>query len=171
MDAFMAFKEWFTAADFLTQLLVIVGLVAVTVGIFALIYYIIKGVFWVLYQILKLFIELIKAIFGIGKTFIPKTQPAPATTQPTANQQLIHQTIIQPNPNTTSQPTVQVTYVAAQPTQMAQPVQPTQTMSPSIQKLHCPNCGQQFTAQMIQLIAKDGKTFCEYCGNVVEMVR
>ena len=68
LDALNAFKGWFGGLELIFQILVIVALVAATVGVLVLIGYIIKGIFWLIGQIIKLFVAIFKAIFGIGKT-------------------------------------------------------------------------------------------------------
>jgi hypothetical protein len=143
---FMTFKDWFLTIPFIFQVLVIAALTAITVGSLVLTYYIIKGVFWLLWQIFKLFIELFKAIFGLNKG---KTCCAPQL-QPVTN--------VIPTPNTTR---------PATPTVIVTP--PAQTQIPTATKMFCPNCGQSFTDQMITMVKKNGKTFCEFCGSQVEI--
>lgn len=143
---FMTFKDWFLTVPFIIQVLIIAALTAITVGALVLTYYVIKGVFWLIFQIFKLFIELFKVIFGINrdkKINAPTTQPASKTVQ---------------------------TQVSSRPTLPTVAITPAvQTQIPTATKMFCPNCGQSFTDSMIALVQKNGKTFCEFCGAQVEI--
>lgn len=66
-ETFMSMKDWFMGLDLIFQILTIAVLTAITVGVLVLVFYILKGVFYLIGQMFKLMIEVIKAIFGVGK--------------------------------------------------------------------------------------------------------
>jgi formylmethanofuran dehydrogenase subunit E len=42
--------------------------------------------------------------------------------------------------------------------------------TPAKPKMHCPECGEAFTDDMMGLLDKSERTFCEFCGNQLEYV-
>ena len=62
-DFFIAAREWMLALPIIYQILVLVGLVALTVGSFSLIYYIVKAVFQLVFEILRILFKFIRSLF------------------------------------------------------------------------------------------------------------
>jgi DNA-directed RNA polymerase subunit RPC12/RpoP len=135
IDWFMGVYTFFHAQHIAVQILIIALLTAITVGAIVLAFYVVKLVFQLLFW-------LIKALFNLLKNIGGKKEPQPASsTQPT-QVALATATVIP-----------------------AQVIQATPVVAPVVaQKLHCPNCGAEFTAEMMALIKQKTETFCESCG-------
>jgi hypothetical protein len=142
---------------------------------FYLIGYILWGTFWFVYQILKgvvyflliLFITLgfilsfwvalligrelaykqgyVNAVKGLSKTFYVKDA---------RKVQKLYQTPIQTSQTPLTNPTL-----PAQPT-----YPPGSAAELDYNSLHCPGCGEIFTAQMGALMRENKEVFCEFCG-------
>jgi hypothetical protein len=139
-DWIVGFQTFVTGQPWYLQLAIIVGLVAATVAAFTVVYYVIKGVIYLITQIFKLLWSVLGAIFKKPVTNHPTAQPAPVT------------------------PSIQVTIPSPQPvTVNAQPVQTTiKPKEPG--KKFCPMCGEVFTDKMMQLLTGQARVFCEFCG-------
>lgn len=143
-----AFRGWLHSLPVLNQILIFIGLVALTVGFFTIIYYIIKGAF-------ALSIELLRASINILKALIQSIS------------RHIHA------PKHYSQPTQRyrpVTNRVFRPASQIEANRPLKSKMEAPQQIHCPECGQTFTPEMIQVMQEQHHVFCEYCGKSLEFV-
>ena len=136
IDYFLGFYNYFHNLLPIGQFLILVLLVAATVGSMAIGYFTIK------YSIL-LVIWIFKAIFKAIKSIFKGLSSAASNTQNNKQQQQI----------TTKTPAT----VAAQPAAQT-------TVKPAAQAMHCPNCGEEFTPEMQRVLSSKEETFCEFCG-------
>lgn len=156
IEAIMAFRGWLHALPMIYQILVLIGLVALTVGVLSLVYYAVKGA-------IILCIEIVKATINIIKSIIEAITNH--TKAPTRQSRRSRYEYRQPVP----------------PVAPAAPTAPTAPLSPmpprplnvttAVQVLHCPECGEQFTPEMMKLMANKHNVFCEFCGKELEFVQ
>jgi hypothetical protein len=140
---------WFLDLPLLTQILVLIGIIAITIAALVLVYYILKGVAYLLYYLFKGLYYLLKGIFlGIYKLFEafyyaisgkPKNskEPIPATLEP---------------------PVIP-------PEQISNLLQRNEISIPN----YCTECGQKITKSMESLLTSRRIAFCFYCGKQYEI--
>lgn len=160
LQGLIEFKSFFAAQVWWAQILILLGLIAVTVAAFAIVYYVIKGIIYLIVEAVKLIIAIIKSIFkpSLVNQSSKTVSVAPAPTSAPV-QQIIVTTPVQTTMQT-SIPAVRTT-MAPQQTVTVKPV--------AKSNLFCPMCGEAFTEQMIILSKNQSKVFCEYCGNGVDV--
>ena len=62
LETFINFRGWLHALPVLNQILVFIGLIALTVGIAVVLYYIIQGAFKLTFEVLKAIVHMIKGL-------------------------------------------------------------------------------------------------------------
>ena len=140
---------WFLELPLLSQILMIIGIIALTILAVVLIYYILKGVAYLLYYLFKGLYYLFKSIFhGLYKLFEAlyyaiSGKPKPESGTPAQEQQAPPQVEKQPEPITP----VQKTY---------------QTVNPDV--AFCSECGNKFSGSMVQTLSNKGFVYCIHCG-------
>ena len=140
---------WFLALPLLTQILVIVGIIALTIAAIVLVYYILKGVAYLLYYLFKGLYYLLKGIFlGIYKLL--ESLYYAISGKPKKKEETIPQT---PQP-----PTIP-------PEQISNLIQQNEIRIPT----YCTECGQKITESMGSLLTSRGVAFCFYCGKEFEI--
>ena len=169
-------SQWFLALTPMGQILAIIGLIFLTIGIFALVIKIIEGLTWFLAEVFKLTITTIIAvyytlafIFIIGPIKLifkdyrmnqlfdeygEKIKALTYTLYPKLNKKAASET-----EETTATQKIVVKVPAPVQTYSA-PQQP----SAAPVKFHCNNCGKGFTPKMGQLLKSKHQAFCESCG-------
>ncbi|MHA1673229.1 MAG: hypothetical protein ACTSYI_06340 [Promethearchaeota archaeon] len=153
IEAFLALRGWMYALPLISQILVLAGLVALTVGVFMLVYYIVKGSLVLVFEVIKGTLNIIKSLVES----ISRHVQGPTHRTRRAHYPLQHHRPIAP-----------VTPVA--------PIAPIRTKAPRPlaatvkQGLHCPECGETFTPEMMSLLKINHAVFCEYCGKQLEFV-
>jgi len=141
--------NWYLVQPIYGQILVMVGLVALLALAVVIAYYVIKGVAYLVYYVLKGIYYLLK---GIGLLFYKiceglyyaisgKSKPEPVSAQ---EQQAPPQVEKEPEPIIP----VQRTY---------------QTVHPEV--AFCSECGSQFSESMVQTLSSRGFVYCIHCGN------
>ncbi len=135
---------WFLEFPLFTQILIIIGLIALTIAALVLVYYILKGVAYLLYYLFKGLYLLLKAIFtGIYKLLEGLYYAISGKPRKKA-------------PQITSLP--------------SEPIIPPEDspMSPEVTDVkipyYCTECGQKITESMNTLLTSRGVAFCFYCG-------
>lgn len=136
---------WFLELPLLSQILVIIGIIALTIATIVLVFYILKGVAYLLYYIFKGSYNLLKGIFiGIYKLFEAIWY---ALTGKPKNKKVKSSVLREPQSN------------------------PTNVISKLIERNeirivnYCTECGQKITDSMNSLLTSRGRAFCFYCGN------
>jgi hypothetical protein len=147
LEQFLASREWLLGLPVVYQVLVIAGLVALTVGILVLVFYIIKGVILLAIEIVKAVIKLIKSLIH---AITNQANARPLSPQPP----MVPAPPIAPVAPAPPKTTITPSLVTSEPT-------PSSTMAPN---LFCPMCGKSFTPEMMTLIQQKNRVFCEYCG-------
>ncbi len=152
IESFMDFREAFQGMQPIYQILLFIALIALTVAAVAMAYYIVKYTFILIYEIFKALYNLVKSV---AEGTINQTRPISRQSQ----------YIVQQPVNT---PTIRP--VPAQPRPVTVPTQApnSREIPKTITVLHCPMCGETFTSEMMNLLHRNGKVFCEYCGNMIE---
>jgi len=157
----LEFKAFFAAQVWWGQLLILLGLIAVTVAAFAIVYYVIKGIFYILIEAIKVAVAILKSIFKPAVTTnqsFPPVQSAPIPATSTVQQVIVTAPV---------QTTMQSSIPAVRTTMATQPA--VTTIATTKPNLFCPMCGEAFTEQMVNLAKNQNKVFCEFCGNGVEI--
>jgi hypothetical protein len=135
---------WFLEFPLGSQILIIIGLIALTIAALVLVYYILKGVAYLLYYLFKGLYLLLKAIFtGIYKLF-----------------EELYYTI-------SGKPRKKAHRITPPP---SEPIIPPEE-SPMYQEVkdvkipyYCTECGQKITESMNSLLTSRGVAFCFHCG-------
>ncbi len=141
--------DWFVVQPLYGQILVLIGVVAVLALAVVIAYYVIKGVAYLIYYLLKGIYYLLK---GIGLLFYKLCEALyyaiSGKEKPNANKQ--EQQIIE----VIQQPVQQI----AQP----RPHKVVQIVSP--EATYCTECGNEFSAAMAQQLQNKGFVYCVHCG-------
>lgn len=140
---------WFLALPLLTQILVIIGIVALTIAAIVLVYYILKGVAYLLYYLFKGLYYLLKGIFlGIYKLI--EALYYTISGKPKKRKESIPQTLEPPK---------------IPPAQISNLITQNKIKIPT----YCTECGQKITNSMQSLLTSRGVAFCFYCGKQFEI--
>jgi len=140
---------WFLSLPILTQILVSIGLIAITIAALILVYYILKGVAYLLYYLFKGLYYLFKGIFlGIYKLF--EALYYVISGKPKKKEVVIPQTLEPPS---------------IPPTQISNLIQQNEIRIPN----YCTECGEKITESMESLLTSRGVAFCFYCGKQFEI--
>ncbi len=177
-DFFISSREWLYTLPVIYQILILVGLVALTVGLFSLVFYIVKAVFQLVFEIIKILVKFIRSLFvprkhhrhyhykydsprKLDKPSRRYTRPPPSRTTPPLPPQ-------RPTPPTHSNLATKsaierpvATSVVAQQSSINKVIKYSQL-------LHCPNCGGTFTNEMMRILYDSESVYCEICGNKLE---
>ena len=141
--------DWFLAQPLYGQILVLIGVVAVLALAVVIAYYVIKGVAYLIYYLLKGIYYLLK---GIGLLFYKLCEALyyaiSGKEKPNANKQ--EQQVIQ----VIEQPVKQVSQ--PQPQKVKQVV--------DSEAAFCTECGNEFSAAMAQQLHDKGFVYCVHCG-------
>ncbi|MHA1914778.1 MAG: hypothetical protein ACW986_05435 [Promethearchaeota archaeon] len=136
---------WFLQQTLLSQILIIVGVVAISIAAVILVYYILKGLAYFLYYIFKGLYYLFKAIFlGCYKLF--ELLFYVISGKPRGKKQII-------------------TPPSDQPTVLIEPSPKMVERSEVEMPNFCTECGQKITESLESLLISRGVAFCFYCGN------
>ena len=143
--------NWFVAQPLYGQILVLIGLIAVIALAVVIVYFVLKGVAYLVYYVLKGVYYLLK---GIGLLFYKlceglyyvisgKPKPESATAQ---EQQAPPQVIVVKEP---------------------EPITPVQRTYQTVQSDvgFCSECGSPFSDSMVQTLSNKGFVFCIRCGH------
>ncbi|MFX1495135.1 MAG: hypothetical protein ACFFBZ_12690 [Promethearchaeota archaeon] len=141
--------DWFLAQPLYGQILVLIGVVAVLVLAVIVAYYVIKGVAYLVYYLLKGIYYLLK---GIGLLFYKLCEAIyyaiSGKEKPNANKQEQQEAELIPQPvQQLSQP---------KPQKIIQIVDP--------EAAFCTECGKEFSAGMAQQLHDKGLVYCVHCG-------
>ncbi len=147
-ETFLAFRGWLHSLPVFNQILIFIGLVALTVGFCTIIYYIVKGAFVLSIELLKTSINILKTIIQSISRHIHAPKHYSKTTQR-------YRTDI----NKVYKPASQI-----------ETHRPATSKMEASRQIHCPECGQSFTPEMIQVMQEQHHVFCEYCGKSLEFV-
>ncbi|MHA2290207.1 MAG: hypothetical protein ACXABG_15585 [Promethearchaeota archaeon] len=136
---------WFLQQSLLSQILILVGIIAISMAAVILIYYILKGVVYLLYYLFKGLYYLFKALFlGIHKLFELIIYGIPG--KPKENEKIIASIPEQP---------------FGQDSQSSQLIDSDDLDLPN----YCSDCGRKITESLESLLISQGVAFCFYCGN------
>jgi len=141
--------DWFLAQPLYGQILVLIGVVAVLALAVVIAYYVIKGVAYLIYYLLKGIYYLLK---GIGLLFYKLCEA------------LYYAISGKEKPNA-NKPEHQETEVIQQPVQQVSQPQPqkvVQTVDP--EAAFCTECGKEFSVGMAQQLHDKGFVYCVHCG-------
>jgi len=145
------FMTWFLSMSIPAQVLMIIGTVASLILAVLIVYFVLKGVGYLIYYLLKGVYLLLKGIFvGLYKLFEEiyyaiSGKPKPVKKTPSSEEQKV-------NPPQT--------YVE---TEIIKPVlKQVETVQPNA--VYCSECGSQYTEKMLEQLAEKGIAFCVYCG-------
>jgi len=143
------FVEWFEVAPLTAQILVIIGIFTVIALTIILVYYIAKGICYILTSIGKGIYKLFK---GISTAIEGKPKESEESPQSQENQQL----------NYKQQKSIErVNYKFPE-------VDNIKAKSPG-QVSFCSECGNAFSEKVINTINSRGYAFCQQCGNKYEV--
>ena len=151
--------QWYFSLPLIAQVMIVVLVFAVVALTLILIYYILLGIGYLIYYLLKglyylfkgicvLTYKLLKGIyhmiFGKGGTAVPTTEQG---------QQV------------QSAPVQAPVQYAAVPAPAIQVI----TKTPAIEQVasqarFCPECGMAFTTKMVEYLRANGRVYCEFCG-------
>jgi hypothetical protein len=164
LEALLALRGWIQALPLIYQILVFAGIVALTVGVLSIVYYIVKGA-------IVLAIELVKATFNLIKSLVEAIANH-ARAPPRYRYKKVHP--IQP-PRPPRPPQAPLPPKAPMPARAAYqdpalPARPIDESTVEVETLHCPECGEAFTPAMVNLMKVDRQVFCEFCGKQLEFV-
>ena len=135
---------WFLEFPLRGQIVIIIGLIALTIAALVLVYYILKGVAYLLYYLFKGLYLLLKAIFtGIYKLF----------------EELYYE--ISGKPRKKDQ---KITHPSSEPIQIPVNIPKFQDIKKEKIPYYCTECGQKITDSMNTLLTSRGVAFCFYCG-------
>ena len=136
---------WFLQQPLLSQILIIVGIVALVIAAVILVYYILKGVVYLLSYIFKGLHYLFKGIFlGVYKLY--ELLYYAISGKPREKKQ-----IITPAPEKSTD-------------SIEQPSRIIERNDATFPK-YCTECGQEITESLESLLISKGVAFCFYCGN------
>jgi hypothetical protein len=135
---------WFLEFPLVGQILIIIGLIALTIAVLVLVYYILKGVAYLLYYLFKGLYLLLKAIFtGIYKLL----------------EELFY--AISGKPRKKVQ---KITPPSNVPINIPEYTPKSQEVTNVKIPYYCTECGQKITESMNSLLVSRGVAFCFYCG-------
>ena len=135
---------WFLEFPLFGQVLIIIGLIALTIAALVLAYYILKGVAYLLYYLFKGLYLLFKAIFtGIYKLF----------------EELYY--TISGKPRKKAQ---KITLPPTEPIVSPENIPKSQEVTDVKIPYYCTECGQKITDSMNTLLSSRDVAFCFYCG-------
>lgn len=149
------FLEWYLAQPVYGQILVLIGIVALLALIITLIYYLMKGIAYLVYYALKGVYYLLKGIgFGFYKLcegfyYLIAGKPKPNS----------------PIQNASSQN--KISYEHSGETKRVMEI-----IQPSIRYcniMYCNECGNKFSEKMHNNLKVNGIAFCVYCGKKFEL--
>jgi len=176
-DFFITTREWIHSLPPIYQILILVGIIALTVGSFSLVYYIVKAVLQLVFEIFKILFKFIRSLFvprkhhrrydyrydrprKLNRPSRRYTRPSTPPTPPTP-----------PTPQTPPSPTIPKTIATPQRPKATGTMAQTSSRNNVIkfpQLLHCPNCGGTFTNEMMRILSDSKSVYCEFCGNKLE---
>ncbi|MHA1521379.1 MAG: hypothetical protein ACTSRK_14440 [Promethearchaeota archaeon] len=159
IEAFLSLRGWVYALPVIYQVLVMAGLVALTVGVFMLVYYVVKGSLVLVFEIIKATLNILKSLVES----ISRHASGP-----------IRQARRRQYPLQHHRPVAPVAPIApVAPVALRHPIRtkaPRPLATTVKQALHCPECGETFTPEMMGLLKVHHAVFCEYCGKQLEFV-
>lgn len=143
--------NWFVAQPLYGQILVLIGLVAVLALAVVIVYFVLKGVAYLVYYVLKGVYYLLK---GIGLLFYKLFEG------------LYYAISGKPKPESTEveeQPAPPQVIVVKEP----EPITPIQRIYQTVQPdvAFCSECGSPFSNSMVQTLSNKGIVFCTRCGH------
>ncbi|MFX1314468.1 MAG: hypothetical protein ACFE9T_01270 [Promethearchaeota archaeon] len=141
--------DWFVAQPLYGQILVLIGLTAILVLTVVVVYYILKGVAYLIYYVLKGVYYLLK---GIGLLFYKLCK---ALYYAISGKE-------KPNANKKEQQEVEVIHKPVQQVQQSQIQKTVQFVNSDAS--YCTECGNEFSAAMVQQLNEKGFVFCVHCG-------
>jgi hypothetical protein len=155
--AWQEIVNWFLAQPLFAQVLVIIGVVAVLVLAVILVYYVLKGIGYLIYYLFKGIYYLFKGIGLLiykifeGLYYVISGKPKPKKCCEVPNvQQPTQQQSTQPPQVKEEEPIV--------------PIQKTpQVVSSEV--TFCSDCGSKFTDTMLQSLSDTGVAYCIHCGS------
>ena len=140
---------WFLELPLLSQILMIIGIIALTILAVVLIYYVLKGVAYLLYYLFKGLYYLFKSIFhGLYKLFEALYYAISGKLKKKEEM----------TPQTPEVPTIP-------PQQVPNLIERNEIRIPS----YCTECGQKITESMESLLISRGTAYCFYCGKDFEL--
>ncbi|MFW9821962.1 MAG: hypothetical protein ACFFE4_03460 [Candidatus Thorarchaeota archaeon] len=135
---------WFLEFPLLGQILIIIGLIAITIAALVLVYYILKGLAYLLYYLSKGLYLFLKAIFtGIYRIF----------------EEIFY--AISGKPRKKSQKIILPTSESKETSEYSPK---THEVPPEKIPYYCTECGQKLTESMGTLLTARGIAFCFSCG-------
>ena len=182
-DFFIAAREWMHALPIIYQILILVGLVALTVGSFSLVYYIVKAVFQLVFEIVRILFKFIRSLFIPRKHHRPYHYRYDRPRKMNKHSRRHMRPPVAPRPPTPptrpvpSTPPTPIMHSISEPVSITQKPRATSVMAPTSmrnnvvtfsQLLHCPNCGSTFTNEMMRILSESESVYCESCGNKLE---
>ncbi|MFX0023094.1 MAG: hypothetical protein ACFE9S_12275 [Candidatus Hermodarchaeota archaeon] len=144
---------WFLDQPLFAQVLVIIGVVAVLVLAVILVYYVLKGVGYLIYYLFKGIYYLLK---GIGLLFYKIFEG------------LYYAISGKPRPPKTEAPQETTQQPPQQPPQVEEePIVPIQKSSQLVRPevTFCSECGNKFTDTMLESLSTTGVAYCIHCGS------
>lgn len=141
--------DWFLAQPLYGQILVLIGVVAVLALAVVIAYYVIKGVAYLVYYLLKGIYYLLK---GIGLLFYKLCE---ALYYAISGKE-------KPNANIQEQQGVEVIQKPVQQIAQTQPQKVVQIVDP--EATYCTECGIEFSEAMAQQMHNKGFVYCIHCG-------
>lgn len=179
-DFFIAAREWIHALPVIYQILILVGLVALTVGSFSLVYYIVKAVLQLVFEIVQILFKFIRSLFIPRKHHRSYHYRYDRPRKMCKPSRRYIRLPVAPRPPTP--PTAPIRHKPSmqsipEPIPIKHRPQATSVMAPTSlrnnvvkfsQLLHCPNCGSTFTNEMMRILSDTESVYCESCGNKLE---
>jgi hypothetical protein len=143
--------NWFIAQPLYGQILVLIGLIAILALAVVIVYFVLKGVAYLVYYVLKGVFYLLK---GIGLLFYKIFEG------------LYYAISGKPKPESTA---IQEQQVPPQVivVKESEPIIPVQRTYQTVQSdvAFCSECGSQFSDSMVQTLTNKGFVFCIKCGH------
>ncbi|MFX1571402.1 MAG: hypothetical protein ACFFB0_01525 [Promethearchaeota archaeon] len=135
---------WFSSLPLISQILIIVGLIALSIAVLVLVYYLLKGLAYLLYYIFKGLYYLFKGIFlGLYKFFEAFYYVISGK-----RKKVKQEILIIPDSSQTSRENI--------PHKIDQ-------ITSKI-PIYCTECGQRITESMAFLLTSQGVGYCFHCG-------
>lgn len=141
--------DWFLAQPLYGQVLVLIGVVAILALVVVIAYYLIKGVAYLVYYLLKGMYYLLK---GIGLLFYKLCE---ALYYAISGKE-------KPNAKKEEQPEMEVIQQPIPQKSQLKPQKVVQIVSP--EATYCTECGNEFSAAMAQQLQNKGFVYCVHCG-------
>lgn len=172
-EDFFAFRDAFLGMQPVNQILAFIALVAITVGVILLVYYIVKEAFILVFKIFKWMARSLKSFFKSihedmkhSSHHVRKPRHVKPRRIPLPPQAPMP-------PRAPMPPMPPMPPKAPLPPQAPLPPEPPKTTiysEPQSELLHCPMCGEKFTGDMMNLLERSQSVFCEFCGKQLEYV-